>query len=127
VRLAWPLAGGATAAVAVEAGGASAGAAGVSSYSMARTWLIGIVRVPLSSPAICTSLGELETTVPATLVPSRSSMVACCPHTEGSKTFMIANPPSKLRAAPDLAWLRLPQVSNGLDGDFNTPVRYCEQ
>jgi hypothetical protein len=49
---------------------------------MARTWLIGIVRVTLSSPAICTSLGEAETTVPATLVPSRSSTVACCPPPE---------------------------------------------
>jgi hypothetical protein len=51
----------------------------VSSYSMERTWNMGIVRVTLSSPASWISLLELETTVPLMLVPSRISTVACWP------------------------------------------------
>ena len=38
---------------------------------------MGIVRVILSSPEISTWLAELESTIPLTLVPSRSNTVAC--------------------------------------------------
>src|SRR5260370_4035956 len=66
---------------ALAAGGVvlAAAADGVSSYSMERTWDMGIVRVTLSSPASWISLLELETTVPLMLAPSRISTVACWP------------------------------------------------
>src|SRR6516165_4938922 len=46
---------------------------------MDRTWLMGMARVTLSLPVMRTSLGEVETIVPETVVPSRISSVAAGP------------------------------------------------
>src|SRR5215213_1908243 len=44
---------------------------------MDRTWLIGMVRVPPFASATLTSVGELDSTLPLTVVPSRITIVPC--------------------------------------------------
>ena len=54
-------------------------AAWASSYSIDFTWVIGIWRVVLSSPAKVISEGDVAVTVPVRVDPSRIRIVACCP------------------------------------------------